>query len=937
MNYGILSDNHSDNCSIHVEKDAISSAIISGNGHKVVIYQYQLERQVQEDKASSATEISSNPYKGLLAFQSEDADQYFGREKQIEKLWNLFQTLHEDTTQAEASLRLLPILGPSGSGKSSLARAGLIPEIARCPLSVKSQPRVVVLVPGTHPLEALATVLARVATNDQIPVAKTREFTEELQKASKTTIDTTKNTIIYDGLRRIANALPSIATSSLIVLVDQFEEVYSLCHDSRERQIFIENLINAAGDSSGYVSVIITVRSDFLGEIQRHSALNQVIAKQGVIVPAMTELELRRAITKPAENAGYSLDEAIVNLLLKDTEGREGALPLLQFALTRIWSGLKIGVQPAQTLNQMGGVGGALADEAQRIFENLNSDEKKIAQRVFLGLVQLGEGTRDTRRRCKISSLVSYRDEPEQVKKVINKFANPGVRLITLSSLDGTETAEVTHEALFANWGQLKKWLDSSRNDIRFGRRLDEGARVWHENGRSQGSLWRPPDLDLLAKYYERAKDNMTPLQVEFFHAAVNAEELKKQATIEAEKERKLQRQLLTGALSAGLLLTTTALGFALYQWQSAEQQRMEQNATTAKLLLSTDPAQAMVAAINTVELSNSPLLSFPKRLEPASVKSILFSAVQSNREINLLKGHQGIVRSVAISTDGNIIISGGDDGTVRLWNREGKQISKPFKGHKGIVRSVAISTDSNVVISGGDDGTVRLWTREGKPIGKPFQSHGGSVYSIAISTDNQTIISGGNDGTLHQWTREGHLIGKPLKGHQGIVRSVAISNDGKTIISAGKDGTVRLWTIEGKPIFEPFKGHKDMVRSVTISTDGKTIISGGDDGTVRLWTREGKQIGEFKGHQGRIIRSVAISSDGKTIISGGEDGTLHIWNREGKLIDTPFKGHQGWVTSVAISSDGKTIISGGEDGTVRLWDIKNKTIGKSFKAYSDV
>jgi len=404
-----------ENRSIRIEKDAISSAIISGDGNRVVIYQYQLESQLKEEKVSTTAQIGPNPYKGLLAFQEVDGDRYFGREKQIEKLWNLFRTQNENTIQPEASLRLLPILGPSGSGKSSLARAGLIPELARRPLPGKSQARVAVLVPGTYPIEALATVLARVATNDPTPVAKTREFAQELKQTSSNTNDT----IMYNGLQRIANVLPEIAISPLLVLVDQFEEVYSLCDDPNERQIFIENLIQAAGDRSGCVSVIITLRSDFLGETQRHPVLNQVIAKQGVIIPAMSTEELRQAITKPASNAGHPLDEAVVNLLLKDTEGREGALPLLQFALTRIWDGLKSGIEPVKTLEQIGGVGGALADEAQCIYQSLNSQEKKIAQRVFLGLVQLGEGTSDTRRRVKISSLVSYKDEPESVKAVL--------------------------------------------------------------------------------------------------------------------------------------------------------------------------------------------------------------------------------------------------------------------------------------------------------------------------------------------------------------------------------------------------------------------------------------------------------------------------------------------------------------------------------------
>ncbi len=474
-------------------------------------------------------------------------------------------------------------------------------------------------------------------------------------------------------------------------------------------------------------------------------------------------------------DAGHPLDEAVVNLLLKDTEGREGALPLLQFALTRIWEGLKNGVQSVKTLEQIGGVGGALADEAQRIYENLNDQEKKIAKRVFIGLVQLGEGTSDTRRRTNINSLVSYKDEPEYVKKVIDKFAHPGVRLVTLSSVDGTETAEVTHEALFANWGQMKEWLDSSRNDIRFQRRLDEAARVWDENSRPEGSLWRPPDLDLLKKYKERTSENMTPLQVDFF-----------QASLQAENNRKRLQRFGIGGL-------VVALFFLAYGWQSSEKERIEQAALAAKGLSSADPLTSLVRAISLVGQSRSPLFSFPNQSLPPSVQDSLFSAVQDSREKNVLRSHQGSINSVAISTDGQTIVSGGQDGTVLLWDSKGKQLAT-FRGHQRPVMSVAISTDKQTIVSGSQDGTVRLWDSKGKQLAT-LRGHQSSVFSVAISTDGRTIVSGGEDGTVRLWDSKGKQLAT-LRGHQGYVRSVAISTDGQTIVSGGRDQIVRLWDI---------------------------------------------------------------------------------------------------------------------------------------------
>lgn len=328
--------------SITIEKNANGSAVISGNDNQVVII-YQSQRQV-EDPSVRVEEIGPNPYKGLLAFQETDGDRFFGRSEQIEQLWGKFRSLHE----GDSTVRLLPIYGPSGSGKSSLARAGLIPELARRRLPGYAQARVAVLVPGTHPLEALASVLARVATDDPTPVAKTREFAGELQQANQQGD--------YDGLRRIADLLPDIAVSPLIVLVDQFEEVYSLSKNLAERDAFIGNLLTGASDRSRRISVIVTLRSDFLGETQKHPLLNRLFA-QGFLVPTMDEEELRQAIRQPAQIAGHPLDEATIELLIKDkdTEGRVGALPLLQFALTRIWSGLASGKEPAETLNKYWG------------------------------------------------------------------------------------------------------------------------------------------------------------------------------------------------------------------------------------------------------------------------------------------------------------------------------------------------------------------------------------------------------------------------------------------------------------------------------------------------------------------------------------------------------------------------------------------------------
>jgi hypothetical protein len=635
---------------IRIEESAVGSAIVSGDGNTIYVIHQTTEQRCESSLTDTAVSIGPNPYKGLTAFNENDADRYFGREGQVKRLWQRFQDLAEQSGRANAVPRFLPILGPSGCGKSSLARAGFIPELARRPLPGKDRMRVAVLVPGTHPVEALAGVLAKVATQDPMPVTKTREFTTELNLPTAAGL--------YDGMRRIADLMPQIKDSPLVVLVDQFEEVYSLCKDTNERQAFIENLLCAASDPTGNLSVIITLRSDFLGETQRHPVLNQVIGSdQSVIVPAMTEDELRRAIAEPAKQAGHPLDEATVDLLVKDTEGREGALPLLQFALTRIWEGLGEGTPPAETYRQMGGVGGALAGKAQEIYDKLPEAEKDMARRIFIGLVQLGEGTRDTRRRAAIENLMASQDRPEILQQVLDRFSSPGARLITLSSQANQEIAEVTHEALFGHWQQLNDWLDSSRDDIRFERRLEAAAQYWQDQKQPAGLLWQRPDLDLLRDYHKRLCHQMTALQLEFFQAAVGRETR--------------QKMLLGGAVSALAILAAGMTWFGIQAHQSGQRALARQLAAQAEQLLNqTSTTQNEAGSLLAVK-SLAPLKTWQK--ESGDVNQVLRRALNTPLSLATLN-HDDAVWAVSFSPDGTRVATASLDKTARvhwLWSRD--------------------------------------------------------------------------------------------------------------------------------------------------------------------------------------------------------------------------------------------------------------------------
>ena len=922
------------------------------------------EKPAPDEKAIP---IGPDPYKGLMAFQETDGAHFFGREKQVATLWEKLRSLHG----MEPAIRVLPIYGPSGSGKSSLARAGLIPELAEHPIPGYDRARVAILVPGTHPLESLATVLSRIVTQDLTPVTKTREFAGELKQVSRCGE--------YDGLRRIADVIPDIEIAPLVVLVDQFEEVYTLCKDKTERDAFIGNLLHAASDRAKRVTVIVTLRSDFLGETQKHAVLNQLFSEQGYLVPAMTSEELRQTIAKPAELAGHPLDTATIDLLVKDTEGREGALPLLQFALTRIWGGLAEGKQPAETLKVIGGVGGALAKEAQRIYDkNLNDEEKAIARRLFLGLVQLGEGTKDTRRRVLLDSLVSYQDQPAKVKRVIGFFSAPDVRLITLSANGNIETAEVTHETLFDQWLLLRHWLNENREALRKQRALSQKVEEWLERKNAKDYLLRGGQLVEVENFLQehgnsvslskdmqrfveksiRCRNNrrcvagfisatvilslmgLTFLSILNQNRAANNEVAALSRAAEA-LYRKDQSSLdsLIAALRAGkratqiLWVGEDARRLALTVLQQSiygvnERNRLEGH-TEAVLGISFNPTSDLIAtagaegSIKLWHLNGQEVKTLHERQNVNSVafhpnEEILASATYKAVTLWSLQGqklkslpHQDWVNGVAFSPDGQVLATATRQAVI-LWDLQGQKL-KSFP-HQDWVNSVAFSPDGQILATATHQAAI-LWTLDGVEV--KTLSHQDSVLDVAFDPAGKLIATASFDKAVKLWNLKG--VELQTFYHENEVKALSFSADGDWLTTSSTDKTARIWGINKKREFETLKLQHGPFRDISLSPDGQTLATA-THGEVRLWTLQGRELAILP-HRDWVYR-VVFSSNGEFIATISVDRIVKIWNRDGEVLQSlthPIT--KGLVHSVTLSSDSRLIITTNQDGTVNLWD----------------
>jgi WD40 repeat protein len=499
-----------------------------------------------------------------------------------------------------------------------------------------------------------------------------------------------------------------------------------------------------------------------------------------------------------------------------------------------------------------------------------------------------------------------------------------------------------------ANFNQLVRTLDTDREHLHNHTKWSQRSLEWEQKNKTNDLLLRGSELAIAEAWLKDIQEQKKqPV----------ATELQKAYIAKSSGFNRKNKMLLTGAAVGAIAMMTLATIVTTILWLDAQKQtreakrqtkiaeeqtkiaRLDENAARVQSLLEADPLHALILAIKATGESNAS--------EPA-VRQETFIEVQSSlrdasgdaRERILVDAHPEGVNSLALSPDGKILASGGQDGTIRLWDMSGKPIGQSFdplpNGSKIALYSLAFSPDGKTIVSSGADGTIRLWNLSGKLVNQDFNGHQGYVKSVAFSPDGKTIVSGGKDKTIRLWDTSGKPIGQPWTGHQDEVRSIAFSPDGKTIVSGGKDKTVRLWTRQGQPIGQPWTGHEDEVSSVAFSSNGKTIASGSNDGRIRLWDTSGKLIAQpFKGHEGAPIGSIVFGPASKAILSGGLDGTISLWDLQGNpILSHPLIGHVGAVSSVLFTPDGKNLISSDDNGTIRLWDREGYLIGQPFTGH---
>jgi WD40 repeat protein/transcriptional regulator with XRE-family HTH domain len=877
------------------------------------------------------------PYKGLNCFEEADADLFVGREELTAKLVERVLSLTSRESQNHA--RFLAIVGASGSGKSSLVQAGLIPSLRWNKQSIDWQ--IHVLTPTAHPLESLATSL----TDENQPVSTVTALMDDLANDPRS--------LSVFAKRKLGPK----AGSHLLLVVDQFEELFALCHSEEEKAAFIGNLLTAASEVDGRGIVLITLRADFYAHCANYIQLREALTTNQEYMGAMSEEELRRAIEEPARRGRWEFEAGLVDLLLHDIGHEPGALPLLSHALLETWQRRRGRVMTLSGYTSSGGVRGAIAETAEAVFtDQFTQTQQESARRIFLRLTELGDetATGDTRRRATFEELILNPEESNTTRTLLKVLAD--ARLIVTSE----DTVEVAHEALIREWPRLRGWLEDNREGLRLHRQLTESAQEWNTFEREPDLLYRGARLTQAQEWAAAHQDAMNQLEREFLDASIafaqyeaSARETQRQRELEAarklaesEKQRAEEQaqsaaQLnkragyLTGAFIIALLMVFTALYFGSQARKTAAIAQTDRQIATARELaaaslnnLPIDPERSILLALHSIGTTRAA----DGTVLPESVEALHRSIVSSPIRLTLTS-HKTKVLSAAFSPDGKQLATIGDDGTTLIWDAiTGKELlrlpgtTKPSDLYTE--QRIAYSPDGKLLATC-DSNQLKVYDPSSGELLLALSGHEKDVISVAFSLDEKYLAGGGVDTAVRIWdTSNGQLL-RVLKGHSAAVGGLAFSPDGKLLFTSSEDGTLIIWDVETGEQLRDLPNFT--VYKVSFSPDGQRVAVATFNG-LQVWTYTPDSAEPISLDESQAILTIPdggsgiFSPDGKWLaaisLSTASGNAVKLWDATTGQELLTLTGHTDWLSGLAFSPDGKRLASTSLDGTVRVWSL---------------
>ena len=869
------------------------------------------------------------PYKGLRSFDciEEDAQYFYGRTALTDKLLEKVRLGN-----------FLAVLGASGSGKSSVVRAGLLYQLKLGQrLSGSENWSIKIFKPGEHPLYSLATAFVDLELSGI-------ERVSEAAKGEELIIN--KGT---DGLRLLVNSLISDNTQRLVLVIDQFEESFTLCTNNEERKQFFEYLLGAVNQCGDKLCLVLTMRSDFFGKCteQEYSGLAQQIQQNLVTVTPMTREELEQVIIKPAEQVDLEIEPELVEEMLVDVVHTPGSLPLLQDTLTQLWKTSIDNRLQLKTYSQLGGVIGTLRQRAQAVYESFKGEEQAACKHVFLALTQLGEGTENTRRRCFKQDLVNTLYSEELIDRVTQRLTDENLIVTDEKSIASNEmentlervaVIDVAHEALIRHWSTLNVWLEENRRKLHSQRGIEQAAQIWKENNKQTDFLLKGVRLGEAKDIYIKYADELSQEVQEFIVACLDER-------LREEKEQKKRLRKTQRALAVISVLGITATGFgslAYLNQQNAQSREIEAlNALSEASISSNQHLDGLITSLKAgkrLKVQSKSLLGASPGIKFTTLMT-LQQAVSQTSEINRLQKHSQKVNAVSFSPDGKLIASVGNDKNLIIWKRNGKSI-KTIPSEDRLT-AINFSPDGKLIVVGSADHTLKLYSVEDELIKpRPFtpyqvsKQHQDWVTSVSFHPDSKTIVSASRDGTIKLWRIDGTLIKTLEKAHNSWVNTVKFSPDGQTIVSGGEDNLIKLWRSDGS-LLKTLTEHQGRITQIKFSLDGKFIFSISDDKTVKIWDKQGKLLQTRSGYSGEF-NSISINSKNNLLAIANSQGIeivrfapTFIGNSQ---VLQKIPNNRAKINDISFSPDGEFIASASNDKSVRIWQIK-KTIPQNQEA----
>ncbi len=906
--------------------------------------------------------VQRNPYKGLRPFTEADAPDFFGRGQLVAKM---VSRMNEPGPEAH----FLAVVGPSGAGKSSLVRAGLVPAIRRGAIEEASEPFVTDMFPGAHPLEEMEAALLRIAVR---PATRLRDLLEAGSRGLIEAVDL---------------VLPEDAT--VVLVIDQLEELFTLTSSERERELFLEQLRVACVDPAGRVRVIATLRADFFDPPLAYPRFGELLTARIEAVPPLDPDELEQTIRRPAELIGVRPEPGLEAAMVADIAHQPGALPLLQYALTELFERRTDDLLSLESYRATGGVAGALSTRAERIFGGGDAPWQGAVRQVFLRLVTLGEGTQDTRRRVARSELDGLHEEPGTIDEVLDVFGRH--RLVTFDREPSTRepTVEIAHEALLGAWARLRGWIDEAREDLRLERRLDRASAEWEGSGRDPSFLMRGSRLDQVVAWVSTTSLAIGTPERAYVKASVGqrgedeAEESRRHAQ-EARTERRSRARLraLVAVFAVAALVAGTLTIVATDQSERAG--AAARNATARELAASsvanrdTDPELSILLAMEAIDTTRSVDGSVLREAEEA-----LHQAVLASRIVITVPGVGG---EIAWGSEGTFVAKDPlDPGAIQIRDDRTGRILRSFFGHPGGLSDAAFSPDGSLLATTGGEGALKMWSPSNGALlweragedgasGVSFSADGSRVAAawpqerVARIFDvadgrlvraidgwaDETALSPHGDRIAVSMGGKGHVIDlrsgtdvyPPLEVTYGV-GSIAWSPDGRYIATGGVDRLAFLWEADTGELRAPLYGGTGPIPSVTWSPDSTRVAAASDDGTVTVWEVDaiGQPGIQLTSSATPGMLDVAFSADGEQVMASDQAGeAVSIWDvglrGTAEVVNLPAVRYYG---SVEFLEDGRHLIAAGpeapstarsddpRDGRIAIWDVASGRPGPAF------